>query len=508
MISPMAIVRLMDPAKAPGYRAGLAERGHFSVTEFGDDTVGVVPAEGAGVVAPHFELVKLADAQSDLTDAHLLAPIRDHPPRTRSSLDPDAYMAEMEQRAKEIQERVDGVHADLVATALMAFGAIERGEVDELVAAQLPALFEVFPDGSLWYVKVSDVLLGRLAFGRTQLAMSLLPDLPVGPDMDRLSSMEDLTLTKGVDVSSAINAALLLLSPAVLGFQIPATPHALVFCFGKDIDLRLPYPQSLASLYRPRVLQDAVGLVQTDFLKAAEPADGERLLSWWLDQLNIIYSHATDPTRFTDDQGFYDPDAQTAWLISVERLIGDLISLLAEPQATDLDRIQVAFDLLDKAETLLGYGRKDTSKGFTALLRRGRSAPAVIKAYESMPADLAERLATEARRLFDTVYDEILDDAVAYRRTPTGVHVDDGKGRLAKLDNDTYVSRLIRAVRNTSHGLIDVLREHPDRYLLATNTGGIPAAFPALAAMIGIAILADIPAVIEGSFRKRLAGHA
>jgi hypothetical protein len=192
----------------------------------------------------------------------------------------------------------------------------------------------------------------------------------------------------------------------------------------------------------------------------------------------------------------------------VERLIGDLISLLAEPQATDLDRIQVAFDLLDKAETLLGYGRKDTSKGFTALLRRGRSAPAVIKAYESMPADLAERLATEARRLFDTVYDEILDDAVAYRRTPTGVHVDDGKGRLAKLDNDTYVSRLIRAVRNTSHGLIDVLREHPDRYLLATNTGGIPAAFPALAAMIGIATLADIPAVIEGSFRKRLAGHA
>ena len=42
--------------------------------------------------------------------------------------------------------------------------------------------------------------------------------------------------------------------------------------------------------------------------------------------------------------------------------MGDALSLLAEPQATELDRIQVAFDLLDKAESLLGYGRHDRAQ--------------------------------------------------------------------------------------------------------------------------------------------------
>lgn len=57
----------------------------------------------------------------------------------------------------------------------------------------------------------------------------------------------------------------------------------------------------------------------------------------------------------------------------MERLIGDALSLLAEPQATELDRIQLAFDLLDKAESLLGYTRRETGKGFEGLLRRGQS---------------------------------------------------------------------------------------------------------------------------------------
>jgi hypothetical protein len=102
--------------------------------------------------------------------------------------------------------------------------------------------------------------------------MDLLPDLPVGQDMDRLSSIEGLTLTKGVDMSAAINVAPLVLSPAVLGFQIPATPHALVFCFGADVDLRLRYPISLASLYRPRVLDNPEGLHQPRLFRGSRRA--------------------------------------------------------------------------------------------------------------------------------------------------------------------------------------------------------------------------------------------
>jgi hypothetical protein len=93
----------------------------------------------------------------------------------------------------------------------------------------------------------------------------------------------------------------------------------------------------------------------------------------WIARLNVIYSHASDPTRFTDGNGFYDAAAQFAWTITVERLMGDALSLVAEPQATELDRVQVAFDLRDKAESLLGYGKSETGEGFAALLRRTRS---------------------------------------------------------------------------------------------------------------------------------------
>ena len=69
--------------------------------------------------------------------------------------------------------------------------------------------------------------------------------------------------------------------------------------------------------------------------------------------------------------------AQAAWTVTIERLIGDALSLLAEPQATELDRVQLAFDLLDKAEGLLGYGKRESGKGFEALLRAGQSVRAV-----------------------------------------------------------------------------------------------------------------------------------
>jgi hypothetical protein len=98
-----------------------------------------------------------------------------------------------------------------------------------------------------------------------------------------------------------------------------------------------------------------------------------------------------------------------------------------------------------------------------------------------MPAAIAARYETEALRLFDEVYAKVRGDAVTYRRLEKGMRVADAQGRLVALDDETYVARMIRAVRNASHGLLEIVREHDDRYLLATNSGAIPPEFPALA---------------------------
>lgn len=507
MVDPIALLRLPDPARARAYRESLGLRSHFAVDDLGDDVVAVAPAEGPGVAAEHFKLHRLCDAGTDLTAVTAWAPLRNHPPDRRSGFDAEAYREDMLRRGKEIVDRDPSPQANMAAFALAALAASECGDLVELLQLQLPPLFEKFPAGSLWLMSVEPVLLARLAFGRAQLALQLTPDMPLGPDMEQLSAFSGLMLTEGIDFGAPLALPLVVLSPAVLGFQIPCLPHSLVFCFGSDIDLRRPNPTSLASMYRPSVLNDAKGLDRAQLLQTTRVDDGPRLLIWWVERMNVLYSYATDPTRFTDTCGFHDAAAQTAWLVTLERLIADAISLLAEPQASDLHRVQMAFDLFDKAEGLLDYEKKKSGRGFVALLRRQRCLAGVRDSLSSLPSDLAKRLIDEVERLFDGLYAEVRENTASYRLTASGARVARGApDQVQRLDDETLVATLLRAVRNSSHGLLHTLRESDDRYLLAANTGDVPAELAALAPLVALALLADPPALIDGAWRKRLAG--
>jgi hypothetical protein len=181
------------------------------------------------------------------------------------------------------------------------------------------------------------------------------------------------------------------------------------------------------------------------------------------------------------------------------------VSLLAEPQGTDLDRVQIAFDLLDKAGSLLGYSRKKTGKGFEALLRRSQSLPRIREACGSLPDDLANRLGDEVERLFEGLYTEARENTLSYRLTPSGARIAFGSAdELRTVSNDTLVPTLCRAVRNSSHGVLDMLKSHDDRFLLAANTGGIPAELPALAPLVALSLMADTAGLVDGTWRTRL----
>jgi hypothetical protein len=501
----VSLIRLPDSQVAPGYRESLAIRSQFTVDELGGGIVAVAPAEGPGSTASHFSLTKICDADSDLADAATWGPLRSRPPRKRRDVDAGAYREQMLQRGAEITKENPGVPSEIVAFALAAMGAGEAGDLEDLLAVNLPLLFAQFPRGSLWQVAVSDVLLARLAFGRTQIALQLTPDITVSPEMEQLRAFADLGISSGIDFSAVMTVPLLALSPAVLGFLIPAMPHVLVFCFGADVDLRRPYPISLASLYRPRVLQDPEGLDRSTFASTLDPDDGPNLLAWWVEQLNRFYSHITDPTRFTDAEGYYDGAGQTAWMITFERLLGDALSLLAEPQASDLHRVQIAFDLLDKAEALLGYDRAASGRGFEALLRRRPTMRRVRDAYTSLPGNLGDRLGDEAQRLFDGLYSEVRGNTLGFRLRERGANIAYGDARtLRAIDDETLVATMCRAVRNSSHGLLDVLRAHDDRFLLAANTDGIPAELSALVPLVGLAMVADPDGLLEGTWRAKL----
>lgn len=506
MLDDVAVIRLPDPQLAPGFRQSLTQLSRFAVADLGDGIATVAPAEGAGGMAQHFELHKLCDAASDLDNPATWTVLRANPPRATAP-DPAAFRDRMIKLGDALREQRPGVEGEMVAFNLAAMGAAQTGELPALLAGNLKPLFGQFPKGSLWLVTVSQTLLARLAFGRAQFAFQLTPDIPLGEEMDRLSAASALGMTSGIDFSGVASIALLALSPAVLGFLVPAMPHMLVFCFGQGVELRRVIPISFASLYRPGVLNDPRGLGELPALNALEAQDGTSLLSWWIGRLNRLYSHATDPTRFTDKDGYHDAPAQMAWMITLERAVGDTLSLLAEPQASDLQRVQIAFDLLDKAESLLGYRRGDSGKGFEALLRRQRTIRRLREAYSTLPETLGQRLSDEAERLFDALYAHVYENTAGFRQRPKGgANVAKGSASDVKaIDDETLVATLMRAVRNSSHGLLDILHEHDDRFLLAANTGGIPGELPALAALIGLGLLADAEGLIDGTWKTKLA---
>lgn len=269
------------------------------------------------------------------------------------------------------------------------------------------------------------MLLARLSFLRTQVALALTPDIRLsGEEFVGLRLLEAHSLTGGTDFGSVCAPPLLAFSPGVVGLPLSAPPHALVLFLGQTLDLRKPEGPTWADLFRPRTLDRPERWNDPEFWIDLDFRELEALLPWWVDQLNILYSHASDPTRFHDDVGRHDATAQTAWLLTLERMLADGILLLSDARAAGAVRLQLAFDLLDKAESLLQY--RDSGAGFKDLLRRSKMVPRLNQAWESLPAGLTARFQAHTTLAFDLMYEDIRDHALTNRTTKNGMLVANG----------------------------------------------------------------------------------
>jgi hypothetical protein len=111
----------------------------------------------------------------------------------------------------------------------------------------------------------------------------------------------------------------------------------------------------------------------------------------------------------------------------------------------------------------------------------------------------------EIVRLFDALREQIRANTQQHRLTRRGARVvTTDAATIEAISDDDLIATVCRAVRNSSYGLLDVLRDHPHRFYLAMNTGGIPAELPALAPLLGLALLADVESLIDGTWRQKL----
>lgn len=375
-------------------------------------------------------------------------------------------------------------------------------ELPEFLSGQVPRLFRDLPGASLWFIRADPALVTRATVLRSQLATTLTPDIALSPEeFEGLRLLEAHTLTHGMDFGPLFDPVTLAFSPAITGLTLRCPPHALVLFFGTQLDARRDADSDFPAIFRPPVLDDLDRWENEAFWEGVSPQEAEALLPWWVSRVNVLYDHATDPTRFATEFGQHDPASQTAWFLTLERLFADGGTLLADPSAADLMRVGTAFDLLNKAESLLGYSK--SGPGFKQLLRRSTAVPRLRSAWDSMPPGLRGRFRKHTQAAYDALYDDIRSNTLSNRLTKGGVLVaETPSDKPRPMSMDDYVSRLMRAVRNTTHGMARQLRP-PHDTLVATNTCHVPSAMTTVAALVMFGLVADAEQLISGAWWER-----
>jgi hypothetical protein len=127
------------------------------------------------------------------------------------------------------------------------------------------------------------------------------------------------------------------------------------------------------------------------------------------------------------------------------------------------------------------------------------------RAFDQLPLQVQARFKQWAKESYDRFYGDVMEATMASRRADDGVLVaQTDPARTAKRSWDEYVPNLMRAARNSSHGLRDMLREpattstKPDpRLLLATNSGDVPHSFYEVVTIVFLGLMADAERLVD-----------
>lgn len=507
-----ARIPLPDVTDAPGIRDFMRGAADFTLRELIPGWGLLAPREGGGATRDFLTAYRLCDVESAITD-ETWAPLISHPPlegaeerSTRPGGEPTAEWREQAIRHADKQyadASVRGIAGGDLAALSLTLAAVPLERLPAYLTKQAPLLFEAFPKGSLWYVAVDTSLLHRLTVMRGLCALELTPDIVTPTDFPGLRALEEHSITGGIRFAPLYDVLLTTFVPGAIGYVFELIPHALVLLYGMAGNLSLPWPPTPASLYEPGLQSEhGLGFLDGDFFEEVTPQEAEQLLQWWTARMNVVYSHIADPTRFVDDAGNHQATRQMGWFLTLERMLADALLITTGFQGAPLARQQAAFDLLDKAESLLGFRSKKTGKGFERLLRRKSMEQRLSQIWDPLPAKLRARFRRHGGWLYSSLYEGIRAQAVSTRLTPNGVEVG-SPGQLVNRPMEMYVPELVRAVRNSSHGLLEQLSDHPDRYLIATHQGKLPAQLADLAALIALALIADAEALHENRWLPR-----
>lgn len=299
---------------------------NFSVADCDGGVLEVEPNPSG----PYFQAHRVATARTDITKDDTWAFLGVHPPLSPK---PELSLTTKQHVQLDAMRQEPGLRA-LMQRLSIDVAITEVEGLPGIFGRELPDMFKRYPQGSLWYISVDPVLLGRLAFMRVALQLHLTPDADFGGE-SRATFFNVHQLSTGATFDEVIKPILLTFAPVVSGFAMNVYPHAFVFLFGQfddDHDMRNRGTGPIAESFFPSVNAHTTAPGIKVPVEQLPFGHIESLLAWWAARLSVLYGHAADPTRFRLPSGDHDVAAQAAWFFTFERLLADILAMTASVQ--------------------------------------------------------------------------------------------------------------------------------------------------------------------------------
>lgn len=369
-----------------------------------------------------------------------------------------------------------------------------------------PFFFKYFPEGSIWFVGISDVMEARKSAIAMLFSAFQIPglfearDSLVNKGFSTLRNMENLS---SMSMDNLIAPLFLLFSPYSCGFSCQRPSGIFIFSFGKSINYLPPFPWRLQDIYRNDTSYHA-GYRETTqkHKKRYEVASWNNsqfvaLFKWYIHRLNELIKYLLDPGNFIDDNGELQPDRQFYSGLTINRIIYEVLIVLSEYQSQYLKRSYL-FSSLDKISMLLekSAGNKTNTKEpeiFKNLFRESFITKKISPIISAIPSPFGNYFRNRSKEvlkdinktIIDGIFIDILKKVNSIRLKSKGVDREESK--------EDYIVNYLREIRNTHHGYIIKKPEY-----ICINNGNISNLIPEIAGLYLLVLLSDVRNITEG----------
>lgn len=352
----------------------------------------------------------------------------------------------------------------LISAAPSAAQALEMTQ-KTFAAWMLPAA----QDASCYLIEVSEHLGYRYSATRA-LLNTHDPDLPSAVEARELlfESARGLFSDTTFGLSAYLDCMCSSLSPEVWAFPIGRPGAVILLVFGSVMSGQANLPRDKIQLLSPSSSRSSrhrldPGIEPKVFAKAA---------GWWIGQLNVLFSIATEPANY-EREGAYDPSMALEKLLTLEQVFRDCQSI-ATLTRDEHARLSLAFQALVRIQGLVPSLNWKKVAG----LAESRKALAALKS--AMPREIQSVFLPRAERAVNAL--EKLEDGffLANRAGEKEVRLPRQSGEDEFVSRSKAVAEWLLLYRNSLHGF-DKPTTPRQRALLSSHDGQLPAGLADLA---------------------------